>query len=176
MILLLTCLAVKMARQESCDNKYGDCDLGPNCENWNSTTNGPICFDCSDGGYVSHDSECDGVIDCKTEIDEKYCRSKDLQSKGRDCARLNQRCKLDSHCCSKKHFCYWTPGAFAGICMKKRKCKKFQQECYFDSDCCTPYFCWYGAHMLVGFCFDEVPRHNGIPKENEKDEITNGGI
>ena len=155
MILLVTFLAVTLTRQEDCDNYYGNCDPGPNCENWNSSTNEPKCFVCNDGGYLTLDSECDGVIQCKNERDEKNCISKDLQSKRGECAGLNERCKLDSHCCSKKHFCYWTPGAFAGICMKKRKCKKFQQECYFDSDCCAPYFCWYGAHLLVGMCLDE---------------------
>ena len=157
MILLVSFLAVAMSRQENCDNYYGICDPGPNCKNWNSTINEPKCFSCGDGGFWPLDYECDGVTDCKNAADEEWCWSKDLQSKGRNCAGFEKRCKLDSDCCSKKHFCYWTPGAFAGICLKKQKCKKFQQECTFNSDCCAPYFCWYGAHMLVGFCYDEVP-------------------
>ena len=54
--------------------RYGDCDPGLDCENWDTNSFESRCFGCSDGGFFTKDKLCDGICDCFSCTDE-YCRN-----------------------------------------------------------------------------------------------------
>ena len=48
--------------------KYGDCNPGPNCENYEDNH----CLKCNDGGFIPNILVGDGRKDCKNGFDEVY--------------------------------------------------------------------------------------------------------
>ena len=66
-VLLLLLVGSTLSNENNCW-KYGDCDPGPNCENYEDNH----CWNCHDGGFLSKDKVEDGVIDCKDGSDESY--------------------------------------------------------------------------------------------------------
>ena len=82
--------------------KYGECDPGPNCDNYDGNGN-RICVDCCDGGFVPLEKENDGFEDCRKGTDEwdGFFLNTYQKSKRNECLRPKQKCSDDSECCSE---------------------------------------------------------------------------
>ena len=167
MLILMTFLAGSMSLKEDCNNYYGNCNPGPNCDNWDPIINKHRCYSCHDGGFWPLDFECDGKIDCRNERDEKNCKPKDLQSKvakkrvkrrGTRCLFEGETCLWDFQCCTNRcstfgglldiGVCTWF-GGFA--------CLKNNELCAANFQCCSK-FCWQTKRAQWGMCFnrDEI--------------------
>ena len=109
-IVLVTLAALSCARRpmplpSDCnDTYYGNCDLGPECDNWNPATTDSRCLDCCDGGFFPWSDYCDGIKNCRNGYDERYCDSKYLTSSDSSCFHVKHYCTDHSQCCSD--ICY----------------------------------------------------------------------
>ena len=122
-MLLVIFVTVTLSLQDDFDDcfGYGTCDPGPNCENWNSTTNSLKCYSCSDGGFWPFEFQCDEVVDCYNGMDELYCKRDDIQSKVTSCVGIREKCRFHSNCCS-------------GYCHEFRNPRKIEKRCYYRKD------------------------------------------
>ena len=139
-ILLVTWVAVAMSRQEDCDDwTYGNCDPGPNCENWNYTINGPRCFSCGDGGFWPLNFECDKMINCRNGRDEMNCGLQGCRSKRTSCVPKNHICFEKSDCCSKNCLPYrrWPGGICLDLHDPRPACIGNNKLCRRNFQCCS---------------------------------------
>ena len=100
-IVLVTLAAFTISLPSDCNDKYyGNCDLGPECDNWNPVSGEYRCLDCCDGGFFPQLYYCDGIKDCRNGYDENHCDPKYHTSRDGSCFYMKQNCTEDSQCCS----------------------------------------------------------------------------
>ena len=105
-VLLLLLVSCVFSQPRGCW-RYGDCDPGPDCKNWDNGLDNDQCWSCCDGkGFVTKDKLKDGNTDCINGSDEKdwdEILSQRFISLGDNvqCLRPKQNCTADLECCSR---------------------------------------------------------------------------
>ena len=103
-ILVLTCIALSLGQQCQ-DQERGNCDPGPDCDNFCNRREGcpaDSCFNCCDDvSFVNQTNRCDDVEDCPNGSDEWGCSDRYLELGAIQCLEIKEVCKADSECCSK---------------------------------------------------------------------------
>ena len=105
-MLMVLFVGIVLSQQDTCW-KYGNCDPGPECEDWDNGLDNDKCFNCCDDiGFITKDKLCNGKQDCRTGTDENpfYCFAfgMNLRRSQRElCFAPKQDCSVDKECCSE---------------------------------------------------------------------------